>query len=214
MNVLNQPVLTLNANWQALAPKTVKDAIVAMMGGLDGNNPPAYGIDCEFAVDEECVIDWNNMIYANPVSWDEWVKLPIRDSQNDEAVHSSNMTIRAPRHIIQPNYSKMPIVRHRPTKDAIARRDNLICQYTGKKLSRGQGNIDHIIPRDKGGKNTFENMVWCDKDINSKKANRTPEEAGLVLLRKPKAPAPLPLSALIKEAKHPSCIPFIFNHKN
>lgn len=210
MNVLNQPVLCLNSLWLPLTPKTVKEAIVAMMGGDGGHNPPAYGIDQEFAVDADGNIDWSNMIYANTVKWDEWINLPIREDQNDEAIHTANgRVIRAPRVIIQPNYAKMPVVSPKPTKDAIMRRDGGICQYTGRKLTRGQGNIDHVIPRHHGGKNTFENMVWCEKGLNSMKGDRRNEEIGLKLIRKPKAPPSMPLSATITEAKHPAWKPFL-----
>jgi hypothetical protein len=45
--------------------------------------------------------------------------------------------------------------------------------------------------------------VWAKKEINSRKANRLPHEAGLRLLRRPKAPASLPAAAAIREARHP-----------
>jgi len=48
--------------------------------------------------------------------------------------------------------------------------------------------IDHIIPRSKGGKNTWENLVICSLDVNVKKGNRTPQEAGLRLIKVPKKP--------------------------
>jgi hypothetical protein len=87
------------------------------------------------------------------------------------------------------------------------------CQYTNKKLTRAQGNIDHVIPRHHGGKNTFENMVWCEKGLNSMKANRRNEEIGLKLIRKPKAPPATPLSATITEARHPAWKPFMHKHQ-
>lgn len=48
-----------------------------------------------------------------------------------------------------------------------------------------------------------ENLVWAKREINSLKANRLPHEAGLRLLRRPKAPAILPVAATIREPKHP-----------
>jgi 5-methylcytosine-specific restriction endonuclease McrA len=126
-------------------------------------------------------------------------------------IHTHNMTIRAPRVIIQPNFAKMPTVKPRPTKDAIRRRDGGIDQYTGQVVSWKDGNIDHIIPRAQGGKNTFENMVWTHKDINTKKADRTPDQAGLKLIRKPTAPKALPISATLNVAHHPSWVHFLEN---
>ncbi len=66
-----------------------------------------------------------------------------------------------------------------------------------------------VIPRHHGGKNTFENMVWCEKGLNSMKGDRRNEEIGLKLIRKPKAPPSMPLSATITEAKHPAWKPFL-----
>lgn len=180
-----------------------------MLGGVDGNNPPALAIDMNFPVDENGSVDWDNPEYVQPVDWETWKKLPVRDY--DLAIHTSNMTIRAPRVIIQPNYSKMPVVTPRPTKESIRKRDGGVCQYTGRQISWKDGNIDHVIPRTKGGKNTFENMVWCHKEINSKKGDKTPEQAGLKLIRKPKAPRAVPVSSTIQIAHHPSWIHFLDN---
>jgi 5-methylcytosine-specific restriction endonuclease McrA len=64
------------------------------------------------------------------------------------------------------------------------------------------GNVDHWMPRSKGGKNSFENMVWTDRKINALKGDMTPEEftrkTGLKLLKKPKAPLKQSVCALIK----------------
>jgi 5-methylcytosine-specific restriction endonuclease McrA len=209
MNILNQPVMVLNSAWQPLKPKNVKEALVAMLGGENAYAPAAMGIDQEFAVDENGEVDWTNMVYANPVNWNTWITLPIR--AYDDIIRTQHMAIRAPRVIVQPNFSKMPQITPRPTKDVIRKRDGSRCQYSGEILSWGEGNIDHVIPRDQGGKNTFENMVWSKKDINSQKANKTPEQAGLKLLRKPTAPKSLPLSATQTIAHHPSWVPFMVN---
>lgn len=207
MNVLNQPVLVLNSIWQSIGNKTVKEAITAMLGGTDGKNPPAYAMDMSFPVDVDGNIDWNNPEYTQPVSWEIWKKLPVRDY--DVAIHTSRETFRAPRVIIQTNYGKMPMVNPRPTKDAIRKRDGGICQYTGKALSWKDSNIDHVIPRAQGGKNTFENMVLSCKDVNSLKADKTPQQAGLKLLRKPVSPKTMPVSNTMTIAHHPSWIPFL-----
>lgn len=207
MNVINQPVLSLNANWQAIGTKTVKEALIAMLGGDGGSNPPAVALDMEFPVDENGGVDWDNPIKTEPVTWDVWQFLPIRDY--DLAIHSAHSVIRAPRVIIQPNFGKMPVISPRPTKEGIRKRDGGVCQYTGKQISWKEGNIDHVIPRAQGGKNTFENMVWCHKDINSKKADKTPQQAGLKLIRRPQAPKSVPISSTINIAHHPSWIHFL-----
>lgn len=209
MNVINQPVLCLNAAWQVIDTKTVKDAFIAMCGGDGGKNPPALALDLDYAVGPDGTIDWNNPVTSNPVSWEVWKTLPIREF--DLVVHTHNAAIRAPRIVIQPNFGKMPVVTPRPPKEAIRKRDGGVCQYTGKPLSWKEGNIDHVVTRAQGGKNTFENMVWCHKDINSQKADKTPQQAGLRLIRKPTAPKSIPRSSTITVAHHPSWVYFMDN---
>lgn len=209
MNVINQPVLCLNGAWQVINTKTVKEALIAMLGGARGKNPPALAIDMDFATDDSGAIDWNSPTNMIPVDWDKWRDLPVREY--DLVINTGTRQIRAPRVIIQPNYHKMPTVTIRPTKDAIRKRDGSICQYSGKLLSNKEGNIDHVIPRAQGGKNTFENMVWSSVTINSAKADKTPAQAGLKLLRKPSAMKPIPRSSTITVAHHPSWVYFMDN---
>ena len=80
-------------------------------------------------------------------------------------------------------------------------RDRGTCAYSGKKLKPEEGNIDHLIPKSKGGLTTWTNCVLAHRDINAKKGNRTPEEAGLKLLIKPEQPKELPVTFFIKN-KH------------
>jgi len=67
-------------------------------------------------------------------------------------------------------------------------RDNYTCQYTGKKLDNKNADMDHIIPKSKGGKTVWTNVVISDKKINRQKANKTLEESGLKLIKKPVKP--------------------------
>ena len=71
---------------------------------------------------------------------------------------------------------------------SIIRRDKSICQYCAKKLNASEITIDHIIPRSVGGQNTFTNCVVSCLPCNSKKSNKTPEQAGMKLLRLPYHP--------------------------
>jgi len=63
-----------------------------------------------------------------------------------------------------------------------------MCQYCGKTFDRNDLNLDHVIPRDRGGPTTWENIVCSCIECNTLKANRTPQEAGMHLIRKPKRP--------------------------
>jgi len=67
-------------------------------------------------------------------------------------------------------------------------RDNYICQYCGITLGKQGGTIDHVIPRARGGQTSYSNCVASCKSCNNKKADKTPEQAGLKLREKPKKP--------------------------
>lgn len=70
----------------------------------------------------------------------------------------------------------------RPTRNAILRRDKFVCQYCGAKNSL---TVDHVIPKSKGGSNTWENLVAACITCNNRKGSKTLEETGLKLKRKP-----------------------------
>jgi len=202
-NVANKLIcLNLNANWQPVGFKTVKDAIVDLCGAESNGKPSTMALDIEYELDENGQPIFDEAKSMNPVSWEEWMTLPIRPW--DLAINSPTRSIRVPTVIIATNFNKMPIktFKGKPSKDGIWNRDQGICQYTGKKLTKDQSTIDHVIPRSKGGQDTWTNMVVCDKTLNSKKGNKLNSELGLKLRKEPIEPSPTPVSALIREAKH------------
>lgn len=73
-------------------------------------------------------------------------------------------------------------------RDNIWIRDGGICQYCGEKVSKNQFTYDHVFPQSKGGPTCWTNIVCTCQTCNNKKRNRTPEEAGMKLIRKPFAP--------------------------
>jgi len=84
------------------------------------------------------------------------------------------------------NYVKVPHRKVSLSRANIFKRDNEQCVYCGthKDLT-----IDHVIPRSKGGIDSWENLVTACHTCNSKKGNRTPEEAGMTMLIKPFKPS-------------------------
>jgi len=72
-------------------------------------------------------------------------------------------------------------------------RDKFRCQYCGEKKTIRQLNYDHVIPRVQGGKTVWENIVTSCYACNDRKGSRTPEQAGMKLLRKPQKPDHLPV---------------------
>lgn len=73
-------------------------------------------------------------------------------------------------------------------------RDNFTCQYCGKRLPMKDLNYDHVIPRIQGGKTVWENIVTSCYPCNDKKAGKTPQQAGMHLLKQPVRPKTLPLT--------------------
>lgn len=147
-----------------------------------------FPLDIEYALDENGDVVTDSVNSCIPVkSWDEWVKLPIRDY--DEYVTTPNHPVRLPTVVVCENYKKMAFERTLfPTNRNIWERDNYTCAYTLKKLQKSELSVDHIIPTSRGGEDTWLNKVTCDRELNSRKGSKTPEEAGLKLKFKPTIP--------------------------
>lgn len=180
-DILNKAtVLVLNRNWQAIHVKTPAEAFCMLATGA------ATALDVQ---GDEVII---------PVRWDEWLKLPVRDCDN--VVHTPSGAVRVPTVVVAANYAKVPLRRAGFGRRGIWERDGGVCQYTGRKLAPHEGNIDHVIPRSRGGKSSWDNCVLAHREVNSRKANRTPQEAGLVLRKPPKVPRAMPVTKLIRNA--------------
>jgi len=175
MNSLNKDiVLVLNKHWQAINICTPADGLSMMYANT------ATGLD---------IRGKDDMV---PLTWKEWVSLSC--SEDDHFVKTIQGNVKIPKIIILCRYDKVPKKRPKITRRGIWIRDQGICQYTGKKVHPNDGNIDHVIPKSKGGITDWTNCVLADKKINAKKADRTPEEAGLKLIRQPYVPKELPVS--------------------
>ena len=171
-------VLVLNRNWQAINVQTPQEAFCMMATRV------ATGLEIE------------GEDHIRPVTWEEWILLPIREQ--DDAVETVRGQIRVPTVIAAVNYSKVPKKRPKLCSRSIRERDGNRCQYTGRVLRPDEGNLDHVIPRSRGGRDEWENLVWASKAVNQRKADRLPHEAGLKLLTLPRAPKELPVSAMIR----------------
>jgi len=67
-------------------------------------------------------------------------------------------------------------------------RDNYTCQYCGEVLASHELTFDHVVPRARGGRTVWENIVACCRPCNARKGNRTPEQVGMKLLALPQKP--------------------------
>jgi 5-methylcytosine-specific restriction endonuclease McrA len=181
-DVLNKAiVLVLNRNWQAINIRTPADAF------------------CQMATNVATALEIDGENHIRPVTWTEWISLPIRAC--DQSVQTVRGAIRVPTVIVSVNFAKVPKRRPKLCARSIRERDGNRCQYTGKVLRPDEGSLDHVLPRSRGGKDEWGNLVWSDKAVNSRKGNRLPHEAGLKLLNVPGMPKELPVTVLIRNAQ-------------
>ena len=173
-------VLVLNRNWQAINIRTPADAF------------------CQMATNVATALDIEAESYIRHVPWDEWITLPVRPQDN--AVRTARGAIRVPTVIVAVNYARVPKKRPKLSAKNIRERDGNRCQYTGVLLHPDEGSLDHVVPRSRGGADSWENLVWSAKEVNQRKADRLPHEAGLKLLTVPRAPNELPVTALLRNA--------------
>ncbi len=89
------------------------------------------------------------------------------------------------------------------TRRTVLARDHYTCQYCGRQPARKDLTVDHIVPRSRGGRTTWENVVTACQRCNGHKGNRTPEEASMDVLCQPARPRYVAL-ALVEgaEARH------------
>lgn len=96
---------------------------------------------------------------------------------------SSEITLPAVIRLV--NFHKIPVRTHRLSKKNLFLRDQYLCQYCEFPGTDRSLTVDHVMPKSRGGSSKWDNLVTACKRCNSKKADRTPEEAGMKLLRKP-----------------------------
>lgn len=92
----------------------------------------------------------------------------------------------------------------------IHRRDRHTCQYCGKKTM--PLTVDHIVPKQFGGKETWENLVCACVRCNNRKGNQTADQAGMHLLKRPKKPSRLFFLQFFIEKPHETWRPYLFLH--
>lgn len=102
------------------------------------------------------------------------------------AIRSMNLIYPFPSVIRLQSYIRLPYNKVELSRKNILRRDSFRCQYCG--TSATPLTIDHIVPKSRGGADTWENLTTACIPCNNKKGNRTPDEAGFRLMSKPRKP--------------------------
>lgn len=163
--LLRSDVLVLNKLYQPVHITSVRRAFVQLYEGV------AKVVDRE----------WRTF------DFETWTELS-QAAGNEPTIATPRLRLRVPRVILLVSYEMLPKSRVRFSRLNIYARDASTCQYCGRRFPRSELNLDHVVPRSQGGLTTWENVVCSCVPCNLKKGGRTPEQAGIRLLRKPVRP--------------------------
>ncbi|MGA3211701.1 MAG: HNH endonuclease [Terriglobales bacterium] len=111
----------------------------------------------------------------------------MAEEVNGHVLHSARLALRIPSVIRLLEYRRIPHQTRALSRKNILLRDRNTCQYCETTLASGELTLDHVIPRSRGGASTWENLVACCHVCNRRKGSRLPAEAGMKLMREPKA---------------------------
>ena len=165
---LQQQVLVLNRLWQAVNVCSVERALGLLYTG------------------HAQVVSENEGNF-NTFSFNEWCSY-TDGHDGEDALRSISLRFRLPQIILLSVFDRLPKKEIRYSKENVLARDKYTCQYCSTKYERRKLNLDHVIPRQQGGPSNWENVVCSCLNCNHVKANRTPEQAGMRLLREPVKP--------------------------
>jgi 5-methylcytosine-specific restriction endonuclease McrA len=169
-DVLQQPTLVLNRNWRPVHVTTVVRSLVLLWN------------DAARVVEPD-----EYRLYG----WDDWAALEPRDG--DRVLRTTRGPLRAPEVICLARFDRLPTTAVTFSRRNVAKRDHQTCQYCGTQPGWELITVDHVLPRSQGGATNWQNCVAACNDCNGRKANRTPEQAGMRLRKVPTRPEWKPL---------------------
>ena len=182
---LTLPTLILNSSWQPISVASVRHAIVKVTSGL-----------ARFLDDESYIL----------YDMENWMGLPVPPGREGMGL-PHGIQMRVPEVVVLRKYDRFPEREVNLTRRNLLVRDKFQCQYTGKRVSASEATIDHINPQSRGGRTTWDNVVIACVDANRKKADKTPEEAGMNLLNPPRKPEWSPIYSRFARLTAASRIP-------
>jgi 5-methylcytosine-specific restriction endonuclease McrA len=183
--MLNTAVLVLNRNYQPVHVTNVKRAFSLLYMGI------ARAIDSQYRL----------------YDFESWAALSAAEH---ESISTIERAIRVPRVLVLTAYEYLPKGRVRFSRLNIYARDDDTCQYCGQQLTRAELNLDHVVPRAQGGRTSWENVVCSCIECNLHKGGRTPEQAGMKLLKRPSRPRWTPFFRTAqKRVTYREWLPFI-----
>ncbi len=165
--MLSQGVLVLNRQWMAIHVCSVRRALTLL------------------AQDYARVISEDYRTH----DFDSWrqVSQHVEEHGND-FIYTPTFRLLVPEVILLTGFNRLPPRTVKFNRRNIYMRDHYTCQYCGVRPPKEELTIDHIIPRSKGGRSTWENVVLACQTCNSHKGSKTPAEAGMQLRKAAKRP--------------------------
>jgi 5-methylcytosine-specific restriction endonuclease McrA len=176
--LLDRQVLVLNRLWQPVNTCAARRAFTLI------------SIGHAQVVDNDADANFTTHDFS---SWLDFSIENIHKRPGAPVVHSISQSFLMPRIIVLSAYDRLPKKEIKFTRDNIFQRDGYTCQYCRKLFEPKELNLDHVIPRDKGGKTNWENVVCSCIKCNTKKANKLPAQANMFPLKKPAPPRWRPL---------------------
>ena len=169
---LQRPTLVLNRNWQPVNVSTVARALVLLW------NETARVVD---------PADYQTY------TWEDWARLDVRDGER--FIQAVRFKLRVPEVVTLTGYDRLPTAAVTFSRRNIFKRDRFTCQYCGAQPGSEELTLDHVTPRAQGGESRWENCVLACLACNKRKADRTPQQAGMKLRKEPVQPTWRPLYA-------------------
>jgi len=170
--VLSKNVLVLNKAWQPIDVVSVMKAICRVFQGKALIVCPKTYMTYEF---EGWVDTWNDSLH---------------ELESDKVIRTPMLGILMPQVVVFHTENSVTIDKKAPkfSRKNIFARDGWICQYCGGNFKHGKMNIDHVMPKSRGGKTTWKNTVSSCIPCNDKKGSKTLAESRMVLLKRPDVP--------------------------
>ncbi len=177
MNALNINVLVLNKVWQPIHTCSVRRALKLLCLGH------AQVVEAEGDAKYQ-THDLGSWLAASTTAVDRVA---------GHVVCTVNRAIRVPKVILLALYDKLPAKEVKFTRSNVFLRDHYTCQYCCKIFAEPDLNLDHVTPRDKGGKTRWDNIVTSCFGCNTRKSNKLPHEVNMFPKTEPRAPLWRPL---------------------
>jgi 5-methylcytosine-specific restriction endonuclease McrA len=131
---------------------------------------------------------------------------------DDDYVRTVHFEIQVPRVIRLLGFDRLPRAKVKFNRRNIFARDGNRCQYCGKRFPTSELSLDHVLPRSRGGRASWENIVCACVKCNVRKGGRTPAEAGIRLIHEPSRPKTSPVLGLkLSHGKYQSWRSFLDN---